>query len=58
MLGHRLFTDGGRRPVYADSDGRQYVLGYDGEKVYGVWSLIEEEACDVPVIAEGRDERG
>ena len=48
--GHRLFTDGARRPVHAEPDGPQYVLGYDGEKVYGVWLLPEEEACDVPVI--------
>ena len=30
-LGSRDFTDGTRRPVYADADGRQYVLGNDGE---------------------------
>jgi hypothetical protein len=27
------FTDGTRRPVYADADGRQDVIGDDGERV-------------------------
>ena len=58
IYGHCLFVDGIRRPVCADPDGRQYVLGYDGEKVYGVWLLVEEDACDVPVIVEGEHEPG
>jgi hypothetical protein len=35
-IGYRDFTDGARRPVYADPDGRQYVLGNDGEQVEDV----------------------
>jgi hypothetical protein len=23
--------------VYEEPDGRQWVVGYDGERVYGVW---------------------
>jgi hypothetical protein len=55
LIGHRLFTNGVRRAVYADADGRQYVLGYDGEKVYGVWLLPEADECDVLVIVDGRE---
>ena len=32
-LGHRLFVDGVRRPLYAAPDGRQSIVGYDGEAV-------------------------
>jgi hypothetical protein len=31
--------DGPERDVYEDADGRQYVLGTEGEKVYGLWLL-------------------
>jgi hypothetical protein len=31
--------DGAERDVYEDADGRQYVLGAQGEKVYGLWLL-------------------
>jgi hypothetical protein len=31
------FVDGIERAVYEDADGRQYVVGYDGERVYGQW---------------------
>jgi hypothetical protein len=34
------FTDGVWRPVYEQSDGRQYV-DVDGEPVYGVWYIKE-----------------
>jgi hypothetical protein len=55
-LGSRDFTDGTRRPVYADRDGRQYVRGNDGERVYGTW-LAEGDAADEPVIVEPRERR-
>ena len=57
IIVHRLFVDGARRPVYSEPDGHQYVIGYDGEKVYGVWILLEENECDLPLIVEG-PERG
>ena len=57
IIGHRLFVDGARRPVYQDERG-QYVRGYDGEKVYGVSLLSEEEACDEPVVVENEAEAG
>jgi hypothetical protein len=37
IVGHALFLGGVTRDVYEDSDGRQWVLGYCGERVYGVW---------------------
>ena len=54
-LGHRLFADGARRPVYTEPDGRQYVLGYDGEKVYGVWLVPAEEPYLPIVVGRGAE---
>ena len=48
ILGVVLFTDGVRRPVYADGD-RQFVV-VDGEKVYGLFLIPEEEWSDVPLV--------
>ena len=48
ILGFVLFTDGVRRPVYADRD-RQFVV-VDGEKVYGLFLIPEEEWSDVPLV--------
>jgi hypothetical protein len=31
------FVDGVVRKVYEESDRRQFVLGDDGKRVYGVW---------------------
>jgi hypothetical protein len=45
-VGRVLFTDVVTREVYEDSDGRQWVTGYDGERVYGVWMMPPDE----PVI--------
>jgi hypothetical protein len=40
------FVDGLTRDVYEDADGRQWVVAYDGERVYGVWL----PPADEPVI--------
>jgi hypothetical protein len=48
ILGFVLFTDGVRRPVYADRD-RQFVV-VDGEKVYGLFLIPEEEWFAVPLV--------
>jgi hypothetical protein len=32
-----------------DDGGRQWVFGYGGERVYGVWAMPADE----PVVAEG-----
>jgi hypothetical protein len=52
IIGRVPFTDGVVRDVYEDADGRQWVVGHDGEKVYGVWLLPADE----PVIVGGRTE--
>ncbi|HEX5270201.1 MAG TPA: hypothetical protein VFW33_06940 [Gemmataceae bacterium] len=38
-IGRARGPDGAERDVYEDADGRQYVLGAQGEKVYGLWLL-------------------
>jgi hypothetical protein len=50
---YRAFTDATRRPAYADPDGRQCVIGDDGERVYGTW-LSEGDEADELVIVENR----
>jgi hypothetical protein len=35
-IGRVPFVDVIEREVYEDADGRQWVTGYDGERVYGV----------------------
>jgi hypothetical protein len=45
------FLDGAERDVYQTPDGRQYLLGYDGEPVYGVWVLTEGAEELAPVVA-------
>jgi hypothetical protein len=47
------FVGGVTRPVYEDADGRQWVVGYDGEPAYGVWLRPPDE----PVAASLRDRR-
>jgi hypothetical protein len=51
IIGRVRFVDGADRDVYIDPDGRQYVLRYDGEPVYGVWLLTDYADALVPVIA-------
>jgi hypothetical protein len=33
IIGRVPFVDGVVRDVYEDADGRQWVIGYDGERV-------------------------
>jgi hypothetical protein len=53
-IGARAFTDGTRRPVHADRESRQWVIGDDGERVYGTW-LAESDRADEPVIVRRRE---
>jgi hypothetical protein len=39
--------------VYEDTDGRQRVVGHDGERVYGVWLLPADE----PLVVTGQGEQ-
>jgi hypothetical protein len=43
IIGRVPFADGVTRDVQADADGRQWVAGYDGERVYGVWLMPPDE---------------
>jgi hypothetical protein len=42
-VGRVPFADGVTRDVHEDADGRQWVTGYDGERVYGVWLMPPDE---------------
>jgi hypothetical protein len=50
IIGRMPFVDGVTRDVYEDPDCRQWVIGYEGERVYGVWILPPDD----PVIAMER----
>ncbi len=45
--------DGVERDVYEDADGRQYVLGDQGEKVFGLWLLGTSARPQLPREEEG-----
>ena len=38
-IGRVPFMDGVARDVYEDADGRPWVTGYDGERIYEVWMM-------------------
>jgi hypothetical protein len=44
VVGRRLFTDGVTRPVHRGPDAREYVIGHEGERVYGTWLVPLDEA--------------
>jgi hypothetical protein len=52
VVGRVPFVDGVPRDVYEDADGRQWVVGYDGERVYGVWIIPADEP--VLIVMEGQ----
>ena len=41
--GRVAFVGGATRDVYEDADSRQWVAGYGGERVYGVWLMPADE---------------
>jgi hypothetical protein len=51
-FGKRLFTDGETRSVYVDSAGNQFVIGYEGERVYGTW--LHPDECPAPDVVVHR----
>ena len=53
-IGHRWFTDGVNRPVFADSDGHQFVLDHDGQPLDGVWLVPEENDLTAPIVVSAR----
>jgi hypothetical protein len=54
IVGRVPFVDSVTRDVYEDADSRQWVVGYDGERVYGVWVTPADE----PVMVAGGGARG
>jgi hypothetical protein len=39
------------RAIFATTDGRQYVVDNDGNRVYGIWFIPPPDAeCDQPII--------
>jgi hypothetical protein len=58
VIGRRLFTDGVTRRVHSAPDGREYVIGHDGERVYGTWLVPESESePDTAIIVVDPDRR-
>jgi hypothetical protein len=47
-VGRVPFVDGVTHDVYEDTDGRQWVVGSNGERVYGVWLPPADEPLPVP----------
>ena len=47
VVGRVPFTDGVVRDVFEDGNGRQWVTGHDGERVYGVWPTPADESVVV-----------
>ena len=43
IVGRVPSADGVSRDVCEDADGRQWVVGNDGERVYGAWLLPADE---------------
>lgn len=39
IIGRIPFVDGAVRDVYEDAEGRQWITGYEWERVYGVWLM-------------------
>ena len=52
VVGRVPFVDGATRDVYEDADGRQWVAGHDGERVYGVWLMPADEPVVVARAGE------
>ena len=53
IVGHCAFAHGAMRPIY--DDGRwQYVYDNDGNRVYGIW-LIPEDEPDLPVVVKAKE---
>jgi hypothetical protein len=42
-IGTATLPDGSTQTVYQDAEGKQYILGKDGDHLYGDWLLQEAE---------------
>jgi hypothetical protein len=52
VIAHVPFTDGVSRDVFEDVTGRRYVINDDGERVYGMWAVVEEDFPALPIVVE------
>jgi len=50
IIAYMNFTDGTRRPVFVQLDGRQYVVDDNGVPVHGVWCIPKDGGIDLPVL--------
>jgi hypothetical protein len=57
IVGRLPFTDGADRDVYEGGDGRQWVAGEDGARVYGAWLAPPDEPVLVSMSAGRRPRR-
>ena len=48
VVGRVPFVGGVSRHVCEDGEAWQWVAGYDGERVYGVWLVPADEPVVVP----------
>jgi hypothetical protein len=48
------FADGISRLVYQKPDARQFVIGQDGEPIYGNWCPSPEEVETAIIVIENR----
>jgi hypothetical protein len=54
VVGRVPFADGVTRDVYEKADGRQWVAGHEGERVYVVWLAPPDD----PLLTAGEGEQG
>jgi hypothetical protein len=54
VIGRRLFTDGVTRAVHGGPDGREYVIGHDGGRIYGTWLLADAEPDTAIIVVAPR----
>ena len=56
IIGTREFVDGSVRAVHLDDDGRQFVIGDDGETIHGNWILTPELEEMTPIVIHRREQ--
>jgi hypothetical protein len=49
IIGSRQFVDGSTRAIHGHGQ-RQYVIDDDGDRVYGVFLILDEDEPDLPLI--------
>ena len=52
IIGTCLFADGRTRHVYEDDQAGQFIIGDDGDPIYGIGLRLEPDAADTPAIID------